>query len=77
MEIELHQEAELKHFDTGGGLREVKAIIAIDESLAPRQKRYVTIYETLGCLIGFAISRECREEITTILMDVLDQLEPL
>jgi len=77
MEIELNQDSDLGYHDSGGGMRELRARITIDENLKPRQKRYIVIYETLGCLLGFTITRDCREEITTKLVDVLDQLEPL
>ena len=77
MEIEIKQDSILTQFDTGGGTRELHAVITIDETLSPRQKRSVAIFETLGCLLSYVVTKEIREEITGLLVDVLDQLEPL
>ena len=77
MEIELRQDRAMSNFDTGGGVREFSVVITIDETLSPRQKRHVAIFETLGCYLGLVIPREYREEITHSLVDVLDQLEPI
>lgn len=67
---------EIKYYDTGGGCRETTSVIHIDESLSQRVKRSVAIYETLGSLLEYTVSHEQLEDITGVLVDVLDQLEP-
>lgn len=64
-------------YDTGGGIRDVKAEITIDSRLHPRVKRHLAIYEALGCALGFCFSHEQLEDLTDLIIDVLDQLEPI
>jgi len=75
MEITILKDKDLAQHDTGGGTRDVRVVISVDASLPLRRQRGVVIYETLGCLIGFVISHEYLDEIATILVDALDQLE--
>ena len=77
MDIKLQRISGLSEHDTGGGIREVSAIISIDKKLTKRQKRKVAMYETLGVLLDFSLSHDQIEEITDILMDVFDTLEPI
>jgi len=77
MEIEIANSPELNHYDGGGGCREVKAKIEIAEGLSPRMKRKTALYETLGCVMGYIIPHEQIDDISDILLNVLDQLEPL
>ena len=73
MEITLTK-SDISEYDTGGGTREVEAVITIDSKLSPRLQRQVAIYETLGCMLGYALTHEQLETITDTLGDVLDQL---
>jgi len=75
MEIEVIRDVNLGLFDTGGGFREVRAKITIDDSLSPRMKRHTLIFETIGACLGFAIPHKERHELTDTLIDALDQLE--
>jgi len=75
MEIEVLKDKNIGYFDTGGGYREVRAKITIDDSLSLRMKRHTLIFETLGACLGFAIPHKERHELTDTLIDALDQLE--
>ena len=77
MEITIKTNPNLSQYDTGGGIREINAVITIDETLSPRLKRQVVIYETLGCLLGFVLEHNQLEDITEVLVDALDQLDTL
>lgn len=77
MEIQVIRDKEMAGYNTGGGLREVKAVIFIDDSLHPRTKRHIAIYETLGCCLDYVLSHNRLENLADTLLDVLDQLEPI
>jgi len=77
MEIEVKQDEALSQFDTGGGTREIKTIITIDNGLSPRNKRAALIYETLGACLDYVLTHEQVERLKDTLMDALDQLEPI
>ncbi len=66
----------LRYHDTGGGYRITKAEIFIDSSLPQRMKRKIALYESLGSLMESSISHEQIDDISDVLVEVLDQLEP-
>lgn len=74
--ITLNLDDGLRYHDTGGGYRITRAAIYIDSSLPQRMKRKIALYESLGSLLEYALSHEQIEEISDILLEVLDQLEP-
>ena len=74
--IILHFDEGLRYHDTGGGYRITRGEICIDASLSQRMKRKIALYESLGSLLEFCLSHEQLEEVSDILVDVLDQLEP-
>ena len=77
MEIELRRDKCLCDHDTGGGMREIKTVITIDDCQSKRMKRHSAIYETLGACLSYSIPHEQLMELTEALMDIFDQLEPL
>ena len=77
MEIRVVKNENLKHYDTGGAIREIEVVISVDSSLSHRLQRQFVIFETLGCCLAYSIPKEEREMITEKLMDALDQIEPL
>lgn len=73
--MEIHvQKENLRHFDTGGGYREVTAYIKIDGTISPRMRRKALIYETLGAMFDYTFTHEQIEDIADTLNDALDQL---
>jgi len=75
MEIVVKKE-DISEHDTGGGYREVTALITIDETLAPRMQRHVAMCETLGILLDpLEMDVDFIDEIALKLGEVLDQLE--
>lgn len=74
MEITVRQDSTMRHFDTGGGVREVCMTITVDDKLEFRLKRQVVIYEVLGGLLGYAVTHELLENIAEKINDALDQL---
>ena len=74
--ITIKLDPELKYHDTGGGFRDTTALILIDNNLSQRMKRKVALYETLGSLLEYSIGHDQLEDISDVLLTVLDQLEP-
>jgi len=77
MEIELVRVTDLSLHDTGGGTRDVKSVITVDDNMPPRMQRKVVLYETIGLALGYVLSHEQVDDLASLLLDVLDQLEPL
>ena len=77
MEVIVEVNKSISNYDTGGGTREVKAVITIDENLSPHNKRKVVLYETIGCCLDFVLPHEQMESLAETLLSALDQLEPL
>lgn len=63
--------------DTGGGTREVKAEICIDNRMEPREMRRVVMYEVLGCMLDGIVGHDKLDDLSLGLQDVLDQLDKL
>lgn len=66
---------DLRHFDTGGGFREVVAEIHIDTSLPIERQRVCLFHEILGTYLGSVVCRETLEEIAETLNEGLRELE--
>ena len=49
---------DLGGYDTGGGTREVAALVTVDKNLSPRQKRKVVLYEVLGACLDYVLPHE-------------------
>jgi len=77
MEIIVNKDKDLSNYNTGGGTRDLTAVITLDDTLSPRMKRHTLIYETLGIMLGYAIAHEQLEGLADILVEALDQLEPV
>jgi len=75
MDIRVVKDAGLSEYDTGGGTRDVKTVVSVDTNLPLRRQKEVVIYEVLGSLLGFVISHELLEEITSKVMDGLEQID--
>lgn len=75
MEIRIEKNKILRNYDSG--CREVITTITLAEDLTPRMRRQTVIYETLGAIAGYLIPHKQLEDITEILLDSLDQIEPL
>ena len=76
MDIEIKKDKNMAAFDTGGGMRQVNAVITIDSKLSKRMKRKVVLYETLGCCLDYVLTHGRLEELSETLLDVFDQIEP-
>ena len=74
MEIKVNLEP-IGEYSTGGGCREVSAIITIDSTYSRRLQREHTVYEVMGAIFGYVIPHELLEDAAGILNDALDQLE--
>lgn len=77
MEIEVTRVKDLSLHDTGGGTRDVKAVITVDDNMPPRMQRKVVLYETIGLVLGYIMTHEQVDDFANLLLDVLDQLEPI
>ena len=66
---------DMSHYDTGGGVRRVEAVIEVDNSLPLYRQRQVCIQEVLGIYLGCVIGRGTLEEIAESISDCLDELE--
>jgi len=74
--IILNLDDTLRYHDTGGGYRITHGEIYIDSSLPQRMKRKIALYETLGSLLEYCFTHEQIDDISDVLLEVLDQLEP-
>jgi len=75
MNIELKIE-DLSEFDTGGGMRETKAIITIDANMPYRRQREAVIFETLALFLDSELesNREWVQYLTDHIILNLDVL---
>jgi len=67
----------LQNTDTGGGFRELSAMVTIDNSVPIRRQREAVIYEILALFFEPTYSREFIEDtVTKALIDGLDEVCP-
>ena len=66
---------DLSHFDTGGGVRLVRAFITIDNTISKELQREAVIHEVLGIYLGTVVSTSDIEEIAQSVNDAIYQLE--
>lgn len=76
MEITVKKE-DLNAVETGGGFRELTAVITIDSSKPLRSQKIALIYETLACFLEPMLSREFVEMLAEQLVEALDELGPV
>jgi hypothetical protein len=74
--ISIYLDDVVRYHDCGGGYRTTRGEIYIDSSLPQRMKRKIALYESLGSLLEYSLTHEQIEDISDVLLSVLDQIEP-
>ena len=74
MEIVVHLEPQ-NGADLGGGYRDVRSDIYVDNTRGLRLQRKAVIFECLGSMLDYILSETQLDDISEAVCDALDQLD--